>query len=134
MKLSTALSLLMWLSPAVSQDNKSVSHAVDHVFQVTTFSYPGFKAYVKLWSTPRMPKAKGKVWTERESAIGTEASSRLQRPWLRLACSLAQNLIALWRLQANLLFWECPQSQRNMGSWASRRNHLCTTARGFRTS
>jgi len=68
MKLSTALLLLMWLSPAVSQDNKSVSQAVDHVFQVTTFSYPGFKGFVNLWSTRRMPKAKGKVWIERESA------------------------------------------------------------------
>jgi hypothetical protein len=71
MKLSTALLLALWLGPAASQDNKSVSQAVDHVFQVTTFSYPGFKGYVKLWSTQRMPKAKGKVWIARESATTT---------------------------------------------------------------
>ena len=69
MKLSTALLLAMWLSPATSQDFKSVSEAVDHVFQVTTFSYPGFNGDVKLWSTRRMPKAKGRVWITRESAI-----------------------------------------------------------------
>jgi hypothetical protein len=71
MKLSTALLLAMWLSPAAGQDYTSVSQGVDHVFQVTTFSYPGFKGYVKLWSTPRMRKAKGKVWIARESATTT---------------------------------------------------------------
>src|SRR5215475_9361274 len=68
MKLSTALLLVMWLSPAVSQDNPSVSQAVDHVFQVTTFSFPGFRGFVKLWSTRRMPRAKGTVGIARESA------------------------------------------------------------------
>jgi hypothetical protein len=68
MKLSTALLFAMWLSPAASQDYTSISQAVDHVFQVTTFSYPGFKGYVKLWSTQRIPEAKGKVWIARESA------------------------------------------------------------------
>jgi hypothetical protein len=71
MKLSTALLLAMWLSPAASQDYKSVSPALDHVFHVTTFSYPGFKGYVKLWSAQRTPKAKGKVWIARESATTT---------------------------------------------------------------
>src|SRR5262245_38636759 len=68
MKVSTALLLAMWLSPAASQDYTSISQAVDHVFQVTTFSYAGFSGYVKLWSTRRMPKAKGKVGIARESA------------------------------------------------------------------
>jgi hypothetical protein len=71
MKLSTALLFAMWLSPAASQDYTSISQAVDHVFQVTTFSYPGFKGYVKLWSTQRIPEAKGKVWIARESARTT---------------------------------------------------------------
>jgi hypothetical protein len=71
MKLSTALLLAVWLSPAAGQDYISVSQAVDHVFQVTTFSYPGFRGYVKLWSTQQMPKAKGKVWVVRESATTT---------------------------------------------------------------
>jgi hypothetical protein len=80
MKLSSAVLLAMWLSPAAGQDYKSVSPALNHVFQVTTspalnrvfqvttFPYPGFKGYVKLWSAQRTPKAKGKVWIARECA------------------------------------------------------------------
>src|SRR5215831_17888414 len=71
MKLPTALLFAMWLTPPASQDYTSISQAVDHVFQVTTFSYPGFKGYVKLGSTQRIPEAKGKVWIARESARTT---------------------------------------------------------------
>jgi hypothetical protein len=49
MKLSTVLLFAMWLSPAASQDYTSISQAVDRVFQVTTFSYPGFKGYVAIF-------------------------------------------------------------------------------------
>jgi len=95
MKLSIALLLLMWLSPAVSQDNKSVSQAVDRVFQVTTFSYPGFKGYVKLWSTPRMPRAKGKVWIERESAT-TIIDARVEDLPPAPSFDAALNTYVLW--------------------------------------
>src|SRR5262245_64704937 len=95
MKVSTVLLLTMWLSPAVSQDYISISRAVDHVFQVTTFSYPGFKGHVNLWSTPRLPKAKGKVWVARESAT-TSIDARVDDlpPAQSLDASL--NTYVLW--------------------------------------
>ncbi len=63
--LTTAL-LAMWLSPAVGQNYDSVSKAALHVFQVMTFSYPGFNGSVTFWPTSRVPKAKGKVSIVRE--------------------------------------------------------------------
>jgi hypothetical protein len=62
-----ALLLALLLISSARQDYNTVTRDTQRIFQVITFSYPGFDGIVKFWPTVRTMDAKGSIRVTRKS-------------------------------------------------------------------